>query len=135
MAVKPGRAVGNPGSTRSPGVGVVAGQLIPVQVGDIEIAVEAFREPGTEPTAGRTGKAAENVLGAFGRAQETIIEVAKSTAEAIDKAGAAARPDRLPVTPSWPRQSHPCSIKSTRLTTARPDRLLIRGLAGVNASR
>ena len=76
---------------------MVAGQLIPVQVGDVEIAVEAVREPGTEPTAGRTGKAAENVLGAFGRAQETIIEVAKSTAEMIDKAGAAARPDRVEV--------------------------------------
>ena len=82
---------------RCEGVGVVAGQLIPVQVGDIEIAVEAVREPGTEPTAGRTGKAAGNVLGAFGRAQETIIEVAKSTAEMIDKAGAAARPDRVEV--------------------------------------
>ena len=76
---------------------MVASQLIPVQVGDIEIAVEAVREPGTEPTAGRTGKATENVLGAFGRAQETIIEVAKSTAEMIDKAGAAARPDRVEV--------------------------------------
>ena len=90
-----GVVLARPGGVR--GVGVVAGQLIPVQVGDIEIAVEAVREPGTEPTAGRTGKAAENVLGAFGRAQETIIEVAKSTAEMIDKAGMAVRPDRVEV--------------------------------------
>ena len=36
-------------------------------------------------------------LGAFGRAQEAIIEVAKSTAQMIEKAGAAARPDRVEV--------------------------------------
>ena len=34
---------------------------------------------------------------AFGRAQETIIAVAKSTADMIDKAGTAARPDGLEV--------------------------------------
>jgi hypothetical protein len=32
---------------------------------------------------------------AFGRAQETIIEVAKSTAQMIESAGAAARPDQV----------------------------------------
>ena len=37
------------------------------------------------------------MLEAFGRAQETIIEIAKSTAEMIDRAGAAARPDRVDV--------------------------------------
>ena len=36
----------------------------------------------------------------------------------------------LPGTPSWPTRSHPCSIKSTRPTTARSDWLLIRGLSG-----
>lgn len=76
---------------------MVVGHLIPIKVGGIEIAVEAVQESGTQPTSSKTGKAAENVLGAFGRAQETIIEVAKSTAEMIDKAGAAARPDRVEV--------------------------------------
>ena len=37
------------------------------------------------------------MLEAFGRAQDAIIEVAKSTAQMIDKAGAAARPDRVDV--------------------------------------
>jgi len=76
---------------------VAGGQLIPVRVGDIEIEVEAVRVAGTEPTSGKTAKAAETVRDAFARAQETIIEVAKSTAEMIDRAGAAVRPDRVDV--------------------------------------
>jgi len=79
-------------------VGVVAtGRLIPVSVGDIEIEVEAVPVAGTEATSGRAAKAAGSVLDAFGRAQEAIIEVAKSTAQMIEKAGAAARPDRVEV--------------------------------------
>ena len=80
------------------GWGVVAvNRLIPVRVGDIEIEVEAVPVAGTEPTSGKTARAAGSVLEAFGRAQEAIIEVAKSTAEMIEKAGAAARPDRVEV--------------------------------------
>ena len=74
-----------PGGVR--GVGVVTGPLIPVRVGDIEIEVEAVRVAGTEATSGRTAKAAGNVLEAFGRAQDMIIEVAKSTAEMIEQGG------------------------------------------------
>jgi len=78
--------------------GVVAGsRLIPVRVGDIEIEVEAVPVAGTEPTSGRTERAAGSVLEAFGRAQDAIIEVAKSTAQTIEKAGAASRPDRVDV--------------------------------------
>jgi hypothetical protein len=76
---------------------VSAGRLIPVRVGDIEIEVEAVPVAGTEPTLGRPAKAAGNVLEAFGRAQDAIIEVARSTAQMIEKAGAAARPDRVEV--------------------------------------
>jgi len=79
------------------GVVVAGGQLIPVRVGDIEIEIEAVRVAGTEPTSGKAAKAAESVRDAFTRAQETIIEVAKSTAEMIDRAGAAVRPDRVEV--------------------------------------
>ena len=75
----------------------VAGRLIPVQVGDVLIEVEAVPVAGTEPTAGRAGKAAESVLKAFDRAQDAIVAVAKSTAQVIEKAGAAARPDRVEV--------------------------------------
>jgi hypothetical protein len=79
------------------GVGVVASQLIPVQVGDIQIEVEAVQVAGTQPTSGKAGRAAGNVLEAFGRAQDAIIEVARSTAQMIDRAGATARPDRVDV--------------------------------------
>jgi hypothetical protein len=72
-------------------------RVITVRVGDTEIEAEAVVEAGTEPTSGAAGRAAANVLGAFGRAQEAIIEVAKSTAQMIEKAGAAARPDRVEV--------------------------------------
>lgn len=79
------------------GVSVVAAnQLIPVRIGDIEIEVEAVQVAGTEATSGRAAKVAGSVLEAFGRAQDAIIEVAKSTAEMIERAGAA-RPDRVDV--------------------------------------
>lgn len=74
-----------------------ASRLIPVRVGNIEIEVEAIPAAGTEATSGRAAKATGNVLEAFSRAQEAIIEVAKSTAQMIEKAGAAARPDRVDV--------------------------------------
>ena len=76
---------------------MAASRLIPVRVGDIEIEVEAVPVAGTEATSGRAEKAAGSVLDAFGRAQDAIIEVARSTAEMIEKAGAAARPDRVDV--------------------------------------
>ena len=76
---------------------VAANRLIPVRVGDIEIEVEAVPVAGTEATSGRAAKAAGSVLEAFGRAQDAIIAVARSTAEMIEQAGAAARPDRVDV--------------------------------------
>jgi len=76
---------------------VAANRLIPLRVGDIEIEVEAVPVAGTEATSGRAARAAGSVLDAFGRAQEAIIGVAKSTAEMIEQAGAAARPDRVDV--------------------------------------
>jgi hypothetical protein len=80
------------------GVVVVAGsRLIPVRVGGVEIEVEAVPAAGTEPTSGRVSRAAGSVADAFGRAQETIIEVARSTAVMIERAGASARPDRVEV--------------------------------------
>jgi len=80
------------------GVGVVAAsRLIPVKVGDIEIEVEAVPVARTEATAGRAAKAAGNVMEAFGRAQDAIIEVARSTAQMIERAGTAAPPDRVEV--------------------------------------
>jgi hypothetical protein len=72
-------------------------RLIVVRVGDVDLEVEAVPVTGTQPTSGRAAKATGSVLDAFGRAQDAIIEVAKSTAEMIDKAGSAGRPDRVEV--------------------------------------
>ena len=69
---------------------VAANQLMPVRVGDIGIEVEAVLVTGTEATSGRAARAAGDVLEAFGRAQDAIIEVANSTAEMIETAGSAA---------------------------------------------
>jgi len=76
---------------------VAANRLTPVRIGDIEIEVEVVPVAGSEPTAGLPGRVAGSALEAFGRAQDAIIEVAKSTAQMIEKAGAAARPDRMEV--------------------------------------
>jgi hypothetical protein len=75
-----------------------AGRLIPVQVDDVLIQVEAVPVAGTEQTAGgRAAKAAGNVVEAFARAQEAIVAVARSTAQVIERAEGAARPDRVEV--------------------------------------
>jgi Trypsin-co-occurring domain 1 len=80
------------------GVVVVAGsRLIPVRVGGVEIEAEAVPVAGTEPTSGRLSRAAGGVADAFDRAQETIVEVARSTAVMIERVGIAARPDRVEV--------------------------------------
>jgi Trypsin-co-occurring domain 1 len=77
---------------------VMAGsRLIPVRVGGVEIEAEAVPIAGTEPTSGKLSRAADGVADAFDRAQEAVIEVARSTAEMIERAGDAARPDRVEV--------------------------------------
>jgi hypothetical protein len=81
---------------RNWGVVAVSPEIV-VQVGDVKLAVEVVPVAGTQPTSGRAAKATAQALEAFGRAQDAIIEVAKSTAEMLEKAGAAARPDRLDV--------------------------------------
>ena len=56
---------------------VAANQLMPVRVGISESRSRRSRSPGTEATTGRTTRAAGDVLEAFGRAQDAIIEVAE----------------------------------------------------------
>lgn len=73
---------------------MVAGRPITVQVGDIEVLAQTVPVPGTEPTSAVT----DRVLEAFDRAQEVIVEVARSTAAVIEKAAArAARPDHVEI--------------------------------------
>ena len=82
------------GVARDRGWDVVAGLPITVQVGDIEVLAQTVPVPGTEPTSA----VADRVLGAFDRAQEVIVEVARSTAAVIEKAAVrAARPDHVEI--------------------------------------
>ena len=77
---------------------MAAERLIPLRIGDVELLAEAVPVAGTEQTSGRVQRAVEHAGEAFSRAQETIVEVAKSTAEVIERAAlAAARPDRMEV--------------------------------------
>lgn len=71
------------------------GRLIPIRIGDIEIMVEVAPIAGTEATSGRTTRA--NVVAAFNRAQDAIVEIARSTTEIVDRAGETAPLDRLEV--------------------------------------
>jgi hypothetical protein len=64
--------------------------LIVVRVGGVVIEVEAVPVEGTEPTSGRVSRATGNVAETFGRAQGAIVEVARSTAVMIERAGDAA---------------------------------------------
>lgn len=73
----------------------MAGKAIPVRIGDIEVMVETTPVAGTEQTS---RDATERVADAFDRAKETILEVAASTVDLIETAGArGARPDHLQV--------------------------------------
>jgi hypothetical protein len=77
---------------------MAAGRLIPVRVGDIELLVETVQVAGTEPTSSRAARALERAGDAFAQAQEVIVEVARSTADVIQRAAArSARPDRVEV--------------------------------------
>jgi hypothetical protein len=61
--------------------------------------VQTLGVAGSEPTAGRrTQQALEHAGAAFCRAQDVIVQVAKSTAEVIEQAAArAARPDHVEI--------------------------------------
>jgi hypothetical protein len=77
---------------------MVAGRPIPIRVGDIELLVETVQLARTEPTSSLARKAVDHAGEAFMRAQDAIVEVAKSTAEMIEKVAAqAVRPDRVEV--------------------------------------
>lgn len=76
---------------------VAGGRPITVRVGDIELEVETAVAAGSEATAGRAARMADNALEAFCRAQDVIVEVAKSTAVTIASMTGAARPDTVQV--------------------------------------
>jgi len=67
--------------------GAVAGQLVPMRVGDGEVLVQTISVAGSEPTS-TLGDASQRVLDAFERAHQVIVRAAASTAKVINKLGA-----------------------------------------------
>jgi hypothetical protein len=76
----------------------MAGKLVPMRIGDVEVLVETVPVAGTEPTSGlETAK--DKVVDAFDRAKATIVAVGESTADVIKNltTGRAAHPDKVEV--------------------------------------
>lgn len=75
----------------------MAANVVPIEVGGLPLLVEVTTVAGTEPTS-KAGDASEKVLDAFERVKDTIVEMAVSTKEVLDKTvGRAVRPDQLQV--------------------------------------
>lgn len=72
-------------------------RVIPVRVGETELLVEAVPLAGSEPTS-RLGDAGDQVIDAFGRAFDAVVEIASSAAGAITRLGQrGARPEQVQV--------------------------------------
>jgi hypothetical protein len=73
-------------------------QVIPTQVGSLELLVEVTQVAGSEPTSAKLDRAHGVVVGAFDRVQESIIAVAESTVSTIKHlASRATHPDEIEV--------------------------------------
>lgn len=76
----------------------MAGRVIPLRVGDVELLVEVSQVAGSEPTSTRLDRAGEAVTEAFDRAQAAIVSVASSTVTTIDElARRSVRPEQVQV--------------------------------------
>lgn len=78
----------------------MATTTMPITVGSIELLVEtrSTAVPGSQPTA-KLAAPTEKAVDAFDRAQQAIVEVARSTVAMIkDMTAEAARPDQVQVT-------------------------------------
>jgi Trypsin-co-occurring domain 1 len=75
----------------------MAGRLVPLRIGEVEVLVEATSLPGSEPTSG-IDRASESVVNAYEKAQATIVEVASSTVDTMGRlARRSARPHQIEV--------------------------------------
>lgn len=75
----------------------MAGQVVPMRFGGVEVLVATVPVAGTEPTS-RLGDAGAKAVDAFGRAHEVIVGAAASAVEVLGKLAAeAARPDKLEI--------------------------------------
>ncbi|MET8847769.1 CU044_2847 family protein [Amycolatopsis sp. NPDC004625] len=77
----------------------MAGQVVPMRFGDVEVLVATVPVvvTGTEPTS-KAGEAGARALDALGRAHDVIVGAAASTARLLGKLAAeSARPQKLEV--------------------------------------
>ena len=75
----------------------MAGQLMPMRIGDVEVLVEAVGEQWSEDTSA-LDEAGKRLLDAFAMAREVIVGAAIATAETAGKLAArSVRPDKLEV--------------------------------------
>lgn len=75
----------------------MAGRVVPMQVGGVELLVETVPVAGSEQMSA-LGKAQDAVAEAFGKAQDVIVAVAESTVNTIGEMGRrAVRPDAVEV--------------------------------------
>ncbi|WP_410626261.1 CU044_2847 family protein [Amycolatopsis sp. cmx-8-4] len=75
----------------------MAGQVVPMRFGDVEVLVSTVPVAGTEPTS-TLGNAGTKALDALGRAQDAIVGAATSAAQVLGKlASESTRPDKLEV--------------------------------------
>lgn len=76
----------------------MAGGVVPLQVGGVELLVETIPVAGSEPTSTRLDRAQYAVAEAFDRAQMAIVAVAVSTVDTISQLGQrSVRPDEIQV--------------------------------------
>ncbi|MFJ1768442.1 CU044_2847 family protein [Amycolatopsis sp. NPDC088138] len=75
----------------------MAGQVVPMRFGGVDVLVAAVSVAGTEPTS-KSSNAGAKALDAFTRAHEVIVGAAASTVEVLGKLAAeATRPAKLEV--------------------------------------
>jgi Trypsin-co-occurring domain 1 len=78
---------------------IMAGRVVPVRVGGVELLVETAPTAGTEQLSGKLDRAQATVAEAFDRAQSAIVAVAASTVDMISRLGKrSAQPDAMTVT-------------------------------------
>jgi len=76
----------------------MAGRLVLVRQGDVEVWLETVTTPGTEPTSSLTGHAVHRLSAAFDQAQDLIVGMGVRTARAVSEmATRSARPHQVAV--------------------------------------
>jgi hypothetical protein len=70
--------------------------VLPIRLGDDEVLIEVVQVAGTQNTA-RPSDAAAKVLDAFETVKQTIVDMAVSTQDVINRTIESARPDTLEV--------------------------------------